>query len=208
MQDDATLLQAWRDGDAEAGSLLFERHYVAIYRFFRNKVRGELDDLVQRTFTRCVAGRDRFENAGSFRAFLYGIARNVLREHYRAGRSGQVVDLGTQSVADLGESPSAAVSRLREHRLLLEALRVIPLDHQIAIELSYWESMTAAEIAAVLDVPLGTAKTRLRTARRVVEEKMRELAESPLALQSTLDSLERWSASLRDYLAQDAEANR
>ena len=208
MADDAELLHAWRDGEVEAGGTLFERHYEAIYRFFRNKVRGELDDLVQRTFALCAEGKDRIENAEHFRAFLFGIARNVLREHFKHRHRGEVVDLGTQSVADLGVSPSAVVSQRREHRLLLEALRSIPLDHQIAIELSFWESMTAKQIGVVLGVPVGTAKTRIRTARLGLEAKMRELAESPQVLASTLDSLERWSASLRDYLAHEAEANR
>lgn len=206
MRPDAELLYAWRDGDARAGGELFERHYAAIYHFFRDKVRGELDDLVQQTFSRCASSRDRIENAESFRAFVYGIARNVLREHYKATRRGEWVDLESVSVADLGVSPSAMMSEVREHRLLLEALRTIPLDHQIAIELFYWESMTAKEIAVVLSIPLGTAKTRLRAARRVLESRMRELADSQEVLQSTLDNLQRWSSSLREYLLSEAEA--
>ena len=208
MRSDAELLYAWRDGDTGAGGELFERHYPPIYRFFRDKVRGELDDLVQQTFARCASSRDRIEDAESFRAFIYGIARNVLREHYKANRRGEWVDLGADLVVDRGMSPSSAMSQVREHRLLLEALRTIPLDHQIAIELFYWESLSAKEIGVVLGVPLGTAKTRLRTARRVLEGRIRELADSPEVFQSTLDNLTRWSQSLRDYLLTEANPSR
>jgi RNA polymerase sigma-70 factor (ECF subfamily) len=54
MDDDPQLLAAWCAGDKQAGAALVERHFASIYRFFRNKVAGEVDDLVQRTFMSCL----------------------------------------------------------------------------------------------------------------------------------------------------------
>lgn len=209
MPDDGALLEAWRAGDSAAGNELFDQHYRAIYRFFRSKVAGELDDLVQTTFTRCAASRERLEDGGSFGAYVHGVARNVLREHYRThyGRD-QKIDFGSASVADLGVSPTGVVAQQQEQRLLLEALRTIPLDHQIAIELAYWEGFKVKELAKVLDVPLGTAKTRLRTARKVLEARLAKLATSPAVLASTRDDLERWSNAVRDHLNDDPLAGR
>lgn len=208
MEDEADLLQAWRDGDLSAGNTLFERHYRAIYRFFRGRVEGELDDLVQSTFTRCAASKERLDGGGTFRGYAYAVARNVLREHYRARRGDREVDFGSQSVADLGATPTGLIARRQERRLLLEALRTIALDHQIALELFYWEGLSSRDLARVLDVPVGTAKTRLRAARKALEARITELAGSPEQIASTLGDLERWSSRLREHMADDPHAGR
>ena len=65
------------------------------------------------------------------------------------------------------------------------------------LELQYWESLSNAEIAEVLELPLGTVKTRLRTARLALEERVTELAGSPEALRSTLDTLQLWADRVR-----------
>ena len=195
-------LAAWRNGDVAAGEALVEANFDAVYRFFRNKVDGDLDDLVQATFARCLERRDDAD-IRAFRPYLFGVARNVLREHYRR-RAKADTDLGTASVADLGASPSTLVSQKRDHRMLLEALRQIPLDDQVVLELFYWESMTGRELAEVLGVPEGTARTRLRSARMSLEAALARIVRSPDALKTTLDNLERWSASIRDALAADA----
>src|SRR6185295_7126854 len=94
MTSDEDLLAAWNDGDEGAGERLFDRYFVRIVRFFRSKVHGEIDELVQRTFLGCLEARTRFRGEGSFYAFLFGIARHVLVDHYRAQRRGDgVVDL-------------------------------------------------------------------------------------------------------------------
>ncbi len=203
MADDAELLEAWRQGDAAAGETLVRNHFVSVYRFFRNKVSGDLDDLVQSTFARCVERRDKLVDAG-FRPYLFGVARNVLREHYRGLARGREVDLETGSVADLGTTPSRLMVQREDHRLLLAALREIPLDEQVVLELIYWESMKGKELAAVLGVPEGTARTRLRSARQSLEAALSRLARSPDALQSTHDNLDKWSAAIRESLAAGA----
>jgi RNA polymerase sigma factor (sigma-70 family) len=203
VSDDAELLERWRDGDKEAGSRLFDRHIESIYRFFRTKMSGDLDDMVQNTFMRCAQRRDDIREAGSFRAYLFAIARNVLRDHYRAKGRAPQVDFGTASVIDLGGTPSQFVVDKQEQALLLQALRHITIDEQICIELFYWEQLTVRELAGVLGIPEGTAKTRMRGARLSLEAKLAELARSPETLQSTLDNLDKWQASVREYLGRE-----
>lgn len=167
---DAQLLEAWAGGDRAAGEALFERHFEAVARFFRNKLSADTahEDLIQQTFLGCVEARDRFRGDASFRSFLFAIAHRQLAKYWRT-RSRDRLDFQTVSVFDLDASPSAALVQDQEHQRLLLALRRIPIDSQVALELHYWESMTAAEIAEVLDIPLGTAKTRLRRAKQLLE---------------------------------------
>ncbi|MCH9680683.1 MAG: sigma-70 family RNA polymerase sigma factor [Deltaproteobacteria bacterium] len=203
---DLELLEAWRGGDRQAGEQLFERHFDAVARFFRNKVNRGIDDLIQRTFLACVEGKDRFRGEASFRTFLFAVAHNVLGKHYRTQRRhGGRIDFGVTSVHDLAPSPSVVVARHHEHRVLLQALRRIPIDHQIVLELYYWEKLTASEVAGVLDIPEGTARTRIRRAKQLLEEQMRKLVEDRNQLESTLVNLDAWAASLRDLLLEEPE---
>ncbi len=199
---DAELLRAWAEGDKLAGEQLFERHFEAIARFFRNKLAtvdsASHEDLIQLTFLGCVEAllNDRFRSDASFRTFLFAIARNQLSKYWRT-RSRDRVDLQTVSIHDLDPSPSAALARDRDQQLLLIALRRIPLDSQIALELHYWESLTADEIAAVLDLPLGTAKTRLRRAKQLLEGELRAVISGQVGSTRTESGLEAWARELR-----------
>lgn len=201
---DAELLNAWRGGDRKAGEALFERHFDAVARFFRNKVDAGIDDLIQRTFLACVETKDRFRGDSSFRTYLYGVAHNILGKHYRSKRRhGDKVDFGVTSVHDLAPSPSVIVAKHREQRVLLEALRRIPLELQIVLELYYWERLTAGEVAQIVGIPEGTARTRIRRARQLLEEEMGNLVGNKDLLQSTIVNLEDWAASLRENLLDD-----
>jgi RNA polymerase sigma-70 factor (ECF subfamily) len=199
--DDDALLTAWSSGDRAAGQALFERHFEAVARFFRNKADDPIDDLVQKTFLGCIESRGAFRGEGSFRAFLFGVARNVLGKHWRAkARDRLDFDGDEVSVYELGASPSSAYARDQEQRMLLDALRRIPLEYQIVLELHYWESMTAAEIAASLGIPVGTAKNRIRRAKQMLEGEMRALAEGSLRVEPTPGRLDTWARELRETL--------
>jgi RNA polymerase sigma-70 factor (ECF subfamily) len=196
---DLELLEAWRAGDKRAGKQLFERHYDAVHRFFRNKVGTDAPDLVQMTFMGCLTSVERYRGEGSFRSWLFSIAYRQLCKHYRAKSSERDrFDLGTVSAADLDPTPSRMIAKRREQRALLEALRGIPVEHQVALELHYWEQMSDADIARALDVPLGTMKSRIRRARQLLAERLAQLSSSPAELESTLGNLEEWAKGLRD----------
>jgi RNA polymerase sigma-70 factor (ECF subfamily) len=206
MSSDADLLEAWRSGDRAAGEQLFERHFDAVARFFRNKVDRGIDDLIQRTFLACVESKDRFRGDSTFRTFLFGVAHNVLGKHFRSKkRHGDRIDFGVTSVHDISPSPSVIVARHREQQVLLQGLRRIPLESQIVLELYYWEKLTAADVAQVVGVPEGTAKTRIRRAKQLLEQEMGKLISSKDQLESTVANLDSWAAGLRDQVLADPE---
>jgi RNA polymerase sigma-70 factor (ECF subfamily) len=205
--DDFGLLARWRAGGDDAGQRLFERYFAGVCRFFHSKVTDGVDDLVQRTFLACVEGRDRFRGDGSFRSYLFGVAHNVLRSSLRE-RKRDAFDSSVTSAADLGPSASSIVVMGQEQRLLLEALRRIPLDYQIVLELHYWEHLTGPELAAVLEVPEGTVRGRLRRGRERLEEALREIASSSEVLESTMTNLDDWARSLRQLLGEDQGGTR
>ena len=199
---DVELLDRWRDGDLGAGDALFNRHFTSVHRFFRNKVQEEaLEDLVQQTFMASVEGRERFRSDSTFRTYLFGVAHNLLRDHYRRQRKVEVLDFGETSVEDVRVGPNTLLGRQQEQRLLLEALRRIPIDSQIVLELYYWEELSASQTAAVLGIPEGTVRGRVRKAKALLKKKLTVLARSAADLESTVQDLEGWAASLRELLA-------
>lgn len=200
-REDHELLAAWRGGDAESGEALFTRHFAGIARFFRNKVDGDIEELIQRTFLGCLEGQHRYAGTGSFRGYLFGIARNVLFNFYR-DRRGMVAApaLETLSVADLGPSASSLAVRHEEEQLLLAALRRLPLQYQMVLELSFWEDMTHVEISEALEIPVGTASTRVRRAKQLLEEQLAALAATPALRASISSGFETWARSLREQL--------
>jgi RNA polymerase sigma-70 factor (ECF subfamily) len=201
LESDYDLLDAWRAGDAQAGTRLFERHFDSIYRFLRSKTAGDPSDLVQGVFLACVEGRDSFRGEASFRTYLYAVAKKQLYKHYRDRKPG--ADFGVTSLADFGPTPSRLVDQRADDRLLLEALRAIPLELQIALELHYWEQMPGPEIARVLDLAEGTVRSRLRRAKEALEAKLKELGKSQRELETTLANLESWAAGVREAVDGD-----
>lgn len=206
MDGDRDLLDAWRAGDRDAGSRLFDRHFDSLYRFFATKLSDGIEDAIQAVFLACVEGRDRFRNDASFRTFLLAIARNQLYARYRHQRRDAVLDFSVTSLVDCGPSPASVIVKHREHRLLLEALRSIPLDLQIAIELHYWEGLSGRELADALEIPEGTVRSRLRRGVEALQARIAELASSPELSRSTIENFEHWIATLHACLPTSASA--
>lgn len=195
------MLEAWQGGDRAAGKELFERYYALLVRFFANKIGGDPMDLVQETFLGCVAGQTRLRDRRNFRSFLFGIAYNQLRKYYERQRAHQErVDPSSDSVADLAPGPSSLLTEGAEQKLLLDALRHIPIEHQVVLELFYWEDLNSAEISEILQQPRGTIRTRLRRARQLLEEAVTSLTRDPKLVESTNGDLEGWAAKIRATL--------
>jgi RNA polymerase sigma factor (sigma-70 family) len=195
---DLELARAWKAGDSSAADALFERYYEPVARFFCNKAGDAADDLVQRTFLACVEGIGRLQSPASFRSYLFGVAYRLLCRHWRErGREQGRVDLETVAVHDLDPSPSRVLVQRGEQRLVLEALRRLPINAQVVLELHYWEGLGGAEIAEVLEIPLGTAKTWILRGKKALADRLGRIEADGELLHSTLTDLEGWARGLR-----------
>jgi RNA polymerase sigma-70 factor (ECF subfamily) len=175
---DVALLARWRAGNNLAGSALVKRHFAALYRFFANKAEGDHEDLIQQTLMTCVQAKDAFRGESSFRAYLFGLARLQLLTHHRRVSRRAHVDFSTTSIRELGTSPTEPPARREKHALLQLALQHVPVDQQIALELTYWEGLDVPEVAAVLGVPADTVDSRLRSALEQLREALERLSDS------------------------------
>jgi RNA polymerase sigma factor (sigma-70 family) len=182
---DFELLHRWREGEKAAGNELFQRHFESIRRFFRNKANVEdAEDLIQRTFLACVESVPKFRGEASFRTYLFTIARRELchyiRRKVKAGER-EEPDLTVSSIADYGISPSVVALKMQEQAIIVEAMRRIPIDFQITLELYYWEQLQGPELAEVLGISPTTVRTRLHRAREALRDMLEKL-EAPGSL--------------------------
>ena len=188
---DVELLARWREGDAQAATTLVRRHFVSVYRFFSANVRdAEAEDLTQRTFEACTAARDRIRDDASFRAYLFGIARNQLAMHLeKTLPRGPAVPPSQVDLADQRTSPTGMLARKDEREAFERALQALSPKLRQILELFYWEDKSVAEIAAALGVSEGTVKSRLFRAREQVAAAIVALALPRELERSTLDAL-------------------
>jgi RNA polymerase sigma factor (sigma-70 family) len=188
---DLELLDAWRSGDSRAGEELVSRHWSGVSRFFRSKIGDDGADLISQTFLACVEGKDRIEG-DNVKAYLFAVARRRLADHFRkrARTPDAAVDFALSSLADLGPGPATELDREQRKELLRVGLARIPLDDQIALELSYFEAMSTREIAAVLEIPENTVRSRLSRARDKLRTALAELGtpEEAAVAESQLDT--------------------
>jgi RNA polymerase sigma-70 factor (ECF subfamily) len=188
---DLALLGRWQAGDRQAGTQLFRRYFPTVRRFFRNKVGPQdVEDLVQRTFAGLVEAVGQFRRDASFRVFLFAVARHqlykFLRDHGRR-EARHAADLGVSSIHALGHSPSSILAAGETHGLVQQALQRIAVEHQVVIELFYWEEITGPEIAEILGVAAATVRTRLHRARHALQEELAKLLAARAAASPEID---------------------
>jgi RNA polymerase sigma factor (sigma-70 family) len=175
---DAEVIEAsWRN--PEAFGTIFDRHLQAIFGYCARRMgAGPAEDLAGETFLRAFHGRGRFDlSQASARPWLFGIARNVVREQSRdLGRQGVSVE---SSHAHAGFGPvdpavlaSAGADARHDLDVIARALPELPEDEVETLLLHVWEGLSYAECALTLGIPIGTVRSRLNRIRRRLRERL------------------------------------
>jgi RNA polymerase sigma-70 factor, ECF subfamily len=153
----------------------FEAEFEPLYRYLRRRVGADAaEDLAAATFATAYASWGRFDPARPVRPWLYGIAANLVRHHWRDerrmlrayARTGVDPVLGAE---DESISRMNASARLRPLAAALAELR--PQDREILL-LHAWAELSDSEIAAALSLPVGTVKSRLHRTRERVRNRL------------------------------------
>jgi RNA polymerase sigma-70 factor (ECF subfamily) len=155
--------------------------YATAMRLTRN--RADAEDLVQDTVVKALRFQDRFERGTNLRAWLYTILHNTWRNRVR-DTAREAVDVDSERIEELAatadgpteiETPERALLRATMDVDLREALDDMPDAFRQAVWLRDVEELSYAEIAKVLDVPIGTVMSRISRGRRLLYEKLAEV---------------------------------
>ena len=144
-----------------------DRLYAAATLLCRND--GDAEELVFRTLAQAVGKIRQFKPSGDFFSWLYTILLNFHRMEVRKNRPDIVLVGSTQDLPQItvGEGDDA-VEEIRE------MVRRLPPQIRETVVLKYFLGMSMEEIAAVLDIPIGTVKSRLFNAKRMLAEKFKQ----------------------------------
>ena len=164
--------------DMDAAAELYDRHAAQIYALARRIVRndGDAEDVVQEVFSQAWRTADRYESRrGSVLGWLLMMTRTRAIDKIRAKHSRPDVD-GVALPDSIQAIDVPAPDRLvaaEEAGRVRDALLSLPDPQRTALELAYYEGLTQSEIADRLAEPLGTIKTRMRTALSVLRTRLR-----------------------------------
>ncbi len=167
--DEAALERIAR-GDHDALAELYDRHARPVYslalRILQNP--SDAEDIVQEVFSQAWREAARYDRLrGAVAAWLLTLARSRAIDRLRARRArpeNAADHRAVVNVADLGLPPDLQVLSSEQIACVRAALGELPVLQRVAIELAYYEGLTHVEIAARLEQPLGTVKTRIRLA--------------------------------------------
>ena len=150
---------------------MYVDHGADVYAYLARRVGGELaEDLLADIFRLAIESYGRFDaSKGSERVWLYGIASNVLRHHWRSERR------HLAALQRVGAEPHAIVDPLltvldrvdaeaSSRRLLLAVAQSDPIDRDVLL-LRCWENLSSSEVAAALGMSSGGVRTRLHRVR-------------------------------------------
>ena len=170
------------DAAVSAKAKAFEQealpHLDAVYRFALRLTGSPADaeDLVQETFLRAYRSWDHYTPGTRAKSWLFTICRNAfLRQRQQDSRRGEVIQQASTPDEPLfmpayQDDPEGTFFSGLVDQTILDHIDRIPPEFREVIRLSDLEGMTYAEIAEVLDVPLGTVKSRLFRGRKLLQK--------------------------------------
>jgi RNA polymerase sigma factor (sigma-70 family) len=158
----------------------FRQHFPLVYRFISRRVGTAIaEDLAAETFATAYRRRASFEpGQGSLRSWLYGIAANLVRNHWRAEQHLLKLDARLVPEIDLSDSSDVVDQRVTAALLaprLAAALGLLTRDQREVLLLYAWAELSHEEIAAALQIAPGTARSRLSRARALLREQLGDL---------------------------------
>ena len=180
--DEGELLARFVHGDRDAFERIFRRYEREVYRWILRIVREPTaaEDALIEAFWRAYRSRARFDPSRGFGAWMRRIATNAALDQVKAAQRRNWVPLDDAATAS--GSAAGSASRNPAHTAdpaladsVARAFRALPPKLQVVATLALIEECPHAEIADALDVPLGTVKSRLFRATRLLREELTRL---------------------------------
>jgi RNA polymerase sigma-70 factor (ECF subfamily) len=175
--DDAELLQAFAGGSDQAFKELVRRYEAPLYRFVWRQVRNQTEaaDLCQEILVKVFLKAGSFRGESSFRTWLYQIAINQCRNHFRSRGRERLEDVEIETLPLAAWPANDAAEAAQEARRLRAAVESLPPKQRGTLELRFYQDCTFAEIAEIMSCPVGTAKANYHHAITSLRKRMRGL---------------------------------
>lgn len=189
---DKESMERFLRGEIEGFNLLVENYKVRLFNLLYRLTgtREEAEDILQETFLRVYRERESYDFNYSFSTWIYTIALNLCRNLYR--RKNRVKFTSMDNLLSQPDSNSENFgNKSRLSSILEKVISTLPLKYKNVFLLRDVDQLSYEDIALILDIPLGTVKSRVNRARRILKKKLRPMMEecyelskdSPISLQ-------------------------
>ena len=183
-ETDQQLVQRTQRGDLRAFDLLVLKYQGRIAALVSRYVSdpSEVEDVTQEAFIKAYRAIDKFRGDSAFYTWLYRIAANAAKNYLvsrrrRPGADATLEDAGVgqqaELLADVG-TPEAVAMGEELAAVVQDALAALPEELQSALTLREFEGLSYDDIAAVLDCPVGTVRSRIFRAREAIDERVKQ----------------------------------
>ena len=191
--EDAPLVDRCRKGDLRAFEALVAKYQDRVYNMILRMCGrpADAEELAQETFLKALEKIGQFRGQSGFYTWLFRIAANLTISHRRRGGlirfqslmggddgDGEAMDLAPRLAAANTPPPEAVMMTAELSSRLMAALDGLDDEFRLAVVLRDVEEMDYSQIAEVLEVPIGTVKSRLHRGREMLKEKLSDLMQS------------------------------
>lgn len=188
---DRVLVERAQAGDKKAFGLLVEKYHRKLGRLLSRMIRDqtEVEDVVQESFIKAYRALHNFRGDSAFYTWLYRIGINTAKNYLVSlGRKPQVLnDVEIEDVENFEggsemrsmETPETALATKQIAQTVNDAVEGLPEDLRTAITLRELEGLSYEEIAAIMQCPIGTVRSRIFRARETIASELRPLLDTP-----------------------------
>jgi RNA polymerase sigma-70 factor (ECF subfamily) len=178
---DEKLIARFQDGDINAYNELVNRYKDKllnfVFRYFNNREQAE--DVVQETMIKLYTHASYYKNIAKFSTWIYTIAKNNALTELRKNKRKQTASLWTNEGKPIdieikGESLEKTVHNQIAIEELNKYLDEIPENFRVAVVLRDFQELSYEEISKIVDVPLGTVKSRINRARLQLQKELKD----------------------------------
>ena len=174
---DIELMLLVKQGDEEAFGELMNRFRRPLTGFFYSLCwnHDTAKDYAQEVLVRLWLARERYEPIGSLKSYIYRVARNVWLQELRSRKCRpqplyfEELDLAEDAV----DIEKLLIRRYVDRRIRL-SVAGLPEHHRLVFVLSHFQGLKYWEIAEILEIPIGTVKSRMSNAVRMLREQLRD----------------------------------
>ena len=172
MEDEQAMREV-RDGAVGKLELLFDRHHAGVLRYFQylTSDRTLSEDLAQEVFFRILKYRHTYQPEGSFRAWLYQVARHVYAGQLSKRKPEVAMPEEAREISGAALPPDREFQKKQETLMLRRALAAMPGEKREVLIMSRFLDLKHEEIAAVLECEVGTVKQRVYRAMRDLSDR-------------------------------------
>jgi RNA polymerase sigma-70 factor (ECF subfamily) len=205
-EGDAELVTRARRGDEAAFEQLVLRHQRYVFNLAYRVLSdyAEAEDVTQEAFVRVWRGLSGFRGQARFTTWLYRIVHNLCLNRLPRLRRELLQTEPLEEVLPTPDPSPADLFDVRERLAFLHAqLDQMPEKYRLVLTLRYLQHLSYAEVAAALDVPMGTVKTHIHRARQLLQERLRQWEEHGTGDQNGADILSGYAVACPQQVGEE-----